>query len=268
MAVKYCVWLNTKLTGQPCTAGLPGGAPSLVFAGSATIGRLRGLPAELNLLRLSFHRVGSRGRIGANIGGFTVPMARRWLPAGRAWRLLQPSPATFRILQKNIGLNRLANVEAIQVVVADGRSVLISFTNDTACAARNRIATETAAVGDAPVVRVDAFRLDQIFAERNITRLDFVKTHTEGAETRVFRGRPGCFAIAALNLSPKYAHRPWRREWVPALANFWKLLKASGTPPSSCDPTARLAPAGGGRFGADGAGQRSSRTFMTTFPSI
>jgi hypothetical protein len=38
------------------------------------------------------------------------------------------------------------------------------------------------------VVGVDAVRLDQFCAERGIDRLDFVKSDTEGAETRVVRG--------------------------------------------------------------------------------
>jgi FkbM family methyltransferase len=123
--------------------------------------------------------------IGANIGGFTVTMARL-AHSGRVLAF-EPSPATFPILRANIDRNSLANVEATQVAVTDAAGQ-IQFTDDTACAARNRIASETAVVGTAPVVSVDSIRLDQFCAARAIDRLDFVKTDTEGAETRVFRG--------------------------------------------------------------------------------
>jgi FkbM family methyltransferase len=186
MAAKYSAWLANKVTGRPCTISLPGGATISGFRRFSDYWTfIRPSPAELNLLRRVVRRNGVVADIGANIGGFTVTMAFL-APAGRVLAF-EPAPTTFRILQENISQNRLASVEAHQVAVTDSPGQ-IQFTDDTICAARNRIATETAMVGDAPVVTVDAIRLDQFCAERAITRLDFVKTDTEGAETRVFRG--------------------------------------------------------------------------------
>ena len=99
-------------------------------------------------------------------------------------------PSTFRILQNNIERNGLVNVEPIRAAVGDAAGRL-PFTDDVSVCARNRFVSDAAAAGNSPVVQVDVIRLDEFCAARNIDHLDFVKTDTEGAEPRVFRGAAG-----------------------------------------------------------------------------
>jgi FkbM family methyltransferase len=186
MAAKYAAWLGSKLTGRVCAAGLPAGGTITGFRRFSDYWSLLvPAPAEVNLLRRVVRPGAVVADIGANVGSFTVTMAR--LAPGARVLAFEPAPSTFRTLQSNVERNGVANVVAVQAAVTDvpGR---LQFTDDVSSSARNRLVTETAGVGDAPVVWVEAVSLDRFCADRGISRLDFVKTDTEGAETRVFRG--------------------------------------------------------------------------------
>ncbi|HEY1378841.1 MAG TPA: FkbM family methyltransferase [Gemmataceae bacterium] len=186
MAAKYAAWMGTRLTGRACTVRLPGGGTIGGFRRFSDYWMFGGpSPAEVSLLRRVVRPGGVVADVGANVGAFTVTMAR--LAPGARVLAFEPAPSTIRLLRANVERNRLTNVEVIRAAVADAPGQL-AFTDDTAAPARNRFVTPTAGVGSAPVVRVDAVRLDQFCADRGITHLDFVKTDTEGAEARVVRG--------------------------------------------------------------------------------
>ena len=174
------------MTGRPCAARLPGGGTIGGFRRFSDYWSFAGpSEAEFNLLRRVVRPDSTVADVGANYGGFTVTMAGL-ARAGRVYSL-QPAPSTFRILRDNVERNGLTNVETIRAAVGDTVGQL-PFTDDTSVSARNRIASSAAVVGTAPVVQVDAIRLDRFCAEGKIDRLDFVKTDTEGFEPRVFRG--------------------------------------------------------------------------------
>ena len=64
--------------------------------------------------------------VGANIGHFTVAMARRVGPDGLVVSI-EPNPATFRRLQENVRLNRLRNVTCIRAALTSVDGSTASF---------------------------------------------------------------------------------------------------------------------------------------------
>jgi FkbM family methyltransferase len=186
MATKYAAWVGARLVGREFAVPLPAGGSITGFRQFSDLWWFASpTPAEFNLLRRVVRPGGIVADVGANYGAFSVTMARL-APDARVLAF-EPAPTTLRILRSNVERNRLANVEVAQAAVTDtpGR---LQFTDDTSCPARNRLVTDAAGVGASPVVWVDAVCLDQACAERGIDRLEFVKTDTEGAETRVIRG--------------------------------------------------------------------------------
>jgi FkbM family methyltransferase len=187
MAAKYAAWLGAKLTGRECTAGLPGGGTVSGFRRFTDYWAVNvPSPAEYQLLRRVVRPNTIVADVGANIGAFAVTMSRL-CPTARVLAF-EPSPATIALLRANIARNGSKNVEFIQAAVAD-RPGKLRLTDDPTCAARNHIIADS----DPPVesVSVDAVTLDGYCAQRGIDRLAFVKTDTEGAETRVMRGAAG-----------------------------------------------------------------------------
>jgi FkbM family methyltransferase len=186
MASRYVSWVGARIGGQTCRALLPGGGTIEGFRKFSDYWSFMGpSPAEFNLLRRVVKPHTTVADVGANVGAFTVAMARL-APAARVLAF-EPAPSTSAILRANVERNRLKNVEIFQAAVGDvaGR---VDFTDDMTSSARNRFADMNGRPDAAAVVTVDAVPLDRFCAERGIGRLDFVKSDTEGAETRVVRG--------------------------------------------------------------------------------
>jgi FkbM family methyltransferase len=122
--------------------------------------------------------------IGANIGAFTLPAARK---VGRTGRVIavEPSPRIFPYLERNVALNELSNVRLIQ------------------CAAFNRDG-ETVPFYEAPVdhfgmgslgaqfydhpVTIPCHTLDHILNDQRVEKVDVIKVDVEGFEAAVFQG--------------------------------------------------------------------------------
>jgi FkbM family methyltransferase len=187
MAAKYAAWLGAKLTGRECTAGLPGGG---------TVGGFRrftdywavNVPSspEYQLLRRVVLPGSVVADVGANLGAFAITMSRL-CPTARVFAF-EPSPTTIGLLRANVERNGARNVEVIQAAVAD-RPGDVRLTDDPICAARNHIVADP--TDAAASVSVAAITLDRYFGDRGVDQLAFVKTDTEGAETRVLRGAAG-----------------------------------------------------------------------------
>jgi FkbM family methyltransferase len=187
MAARYGIWLGARLTGRSCTAGLPGGGSITGFRRFTDYWSLN-MPsaAEYQLLR-RFVRPGMIvADVGANLGAFAVTMGR--LGPARVFAF-EPSPDTARTLRANVERNRLDTIEVVQAAVSDGPG-RAELTDDPLCSARNHLVADrpTAAT---PTVGVETVTLDEFCADRRIPRLAFVKSDTEGAETRVIRGAAG-----------------------------------------------------------------------------
>jgi FkbM family methyltransferase len=122
--------------------------------------------------------------VGANIGVFTLPVARKIGPRGCVIAI-EPSPLVCPYLERNIVLNGLSNVRLVQ------------------CAAHNRDG-ETVPFYEAPVdhfgmgslgaqfhnspVPVACRTIDHILEEQRIDKVEVIKVDVEGFEVAVFEG--------------------------------------------------------------------------------
>ena len=152
-------------------------------------------PTGLRLLRYGFHdavawavnhllRPGdSFIDAGANIGLMTLVGAARVGPAGHVISC-EPSPATARLLKRNIEANSFAWVNVEQAAIGDviGRAELVEF---EAGAGLHSFSPRERAGGHSVVV--DVVRLDDLVGDR-LPRPALVKLDIEGAEVSALRG--------------------------------------------------------------------------------
>jgi FkbM family methyltransferase len=168
-------------------------------------------------------RGGSFIDVGANIGGFALPVS----PLAHSVVAIEASPAIAAILSANVAENHISNVNVINAVAGNVTGE-VSFPALDLGAAMNfgAVGLTTAAPGQ---VRVPAVRLDDIAPED--TRV--VKIDVEGAELDVLRG-----ASQLLKAGPAWiieaADSPASREVIALLASagyslYW-LYDAFVTP--------------------------------------
>jgi FkbM family methyltransferase len=126
--------------------------------------------------------------IGGNIGSFAVlasPTAMRVI-------VVEPNADNFRLLEKNLRLNRCKNVTAIEAAVSDkdGREVLFCVAED---AFGSHSIMPDRQYGEGRSVK--AIRLDTLMSDQDIDRCDFLKIDCEGAENLFLHSLPAeCFA--------------------------------------------------------------------------
>ncbi len=122
--------------------------------------------------------------IGANIGVFTVPAAKRIGPSGHVLAI-EPSPRIFSYLKQNVTLNKLSNVGLRQCAAFSKNEKMLPFYE--------------APIGHfgmgalAPQFRADpifvqAQTLDNMLNEQGIGHVDVIKVDVEGFEAMVFQG--------------------------------------------------------------------------------
>ena len=123
--------------------------------------------------------------IGAHVGKYTVQVARQ-LQDGRGKVIsIEAHPGNYGILVKNIKLNNLTNVIALNVACwfENGKVKLYQDSESTTTAAYSAVETFQ---GD--YVTVDTKKLDDILKEFKIDMVSFMKLDVEEAELEVLRG--------------------------------------------------------------------------------
>lgn len=126
--------------------------------------------------------------VGANVGFVSVFVAKKY-PDARIIAF-EPAPETFKALERNLALNGIGNVTAINKAVnADGRDLELfvlagnsgasgAFYND---AVRSRMTNN----GQGFTARTPATTLEQIFETHGIDRCQVLKLDCEGAEFEI-----------------------------------------------------------------------------------
>jgi FkbM family methyltransferase len=120
--------------------------------------------------------------IGAYIGQYTL-LAAKYAPTGRVIAL-EPHPESYQRLLANIALNRLGNVQALNLAAGqrpEQASLLLSdqpFSSGLLPTGRS----------DDGVADVEVVPVDQIVREAALPRVDVMKVDVEGAERQVVRG--------------------------------------------------------------------------------
>ena len=137
--------------------------------------------------------------VGASIGFYTIPLARRCTAVKAVMIAVEPLPSNFETLQRNLAINGVAQL-TIAANVALGRergSVNLVLREDfVAGAITGNASVEIADGKDAAfqTVRVPVDTLDHLLAEKNCGRVDMIRVDIEGGEKDLFAG--GSQAIA------------------------------------------------------------------------
>jgi FkbM family methyltransferase len=126
--------------------------------------------------------------IGANLGEWTVPLARAVGSAGRVLAI-EPAPRSAAALEATLAANALRHAEVLRCAVSDHDGTA-EFAVPLVTSAR--IDTGTARLGPAPsgynALCVPARSLDSLALEHGLDRLDLIKIDVEGHERQVLEG--------------------------------------------------------------------------------
>jgi FkbM family methyltransferase len=132
---------------------------------------------------------------GANDGLYSLYAARRIAPEGRVFAV-EPSTREFERLEANLALNRLTNVETLQLALGSkaGESTLAIAESghegqNTIGATVSNPKVTTSAHETVPVKTIDG-----LVVELGLDRLDFVKLDIEGSEVDALDGARQAFA--------------------------------------------------------------------------
>jgi FkbM family methyltransferase len=142
-------------------------------------------PAETECAR-RYARTGTMAiDVGANIGMFTIPLARA---VGESGRVLAIEPAAENVerLESNLLLNGLCNVEVKPMAAAEQvGQLLLKFGADPAFHSTTAIVRGREGDGS---VTVPADTLDNLWAAAGTPSVSLLKIDTEGGEISVLRG--------------------------------------------------------------------------------
>ena len=121
--------------------------------------------------------------VGSNIGYFTLLASRAVGPEGSVVAV-EASPSTFRLLLRNLELNRVSNVRAVNVAASSTRGTLTVHEGP----AHNRgLASTVADRGATSTAEVTALPLQEILSEDELRRARVIKLDTEGGELAIMQ---------------------------------------------------------------------------------
>lgn len=156
--------------------------------------------------------------IGANIGAYSLFVARRTGPSARILAI-EPQPSVFDRLTHNIRLNAFATIKAVACAVADKAGEVTLFID-----ARNsgESSVKIVSTGSATGIRVGAKTLLGLAREEGFSHIDAVKLDVEGAEDLILEP---FFAEAPPELHPgllilEDGSRQWQMDLSGLLARY------------------------------------------------
>jgi FkbM family methyltransferase len=123
--------------------------------------------------------------IGANIGCFTLFASRRVGSTGRVIAV-EPDAETFQRLQRNLTINNLNNVIAMQAAVA-GEAGPIGFHSCQNGLFSSMFSEVDGRSNCGTIQRVDGFTLEHVMATNSVDRCHFLKLDGERAEHGIIR---------------------------------------------------------------------------------
>ncbi|HEX4132672.1 MAG TPA: FkbM family methyltransferase [Pirellulales bacterium] len=143
-------------------------------------------PHEVRFLHAKIARGMTVYDIGANKGQMALFFAACVGPTGRVVSF-EPAPAEYASLTRNLALNRLANVFAIEAAAADATGVA-AFSYSSAKRMQGQLAAVTGADAEASeVLEVRTRTLDHLLDE-GLPVPEVIKIDVEGAGAAVLRG--------------------------------------------------------------------------------
>ena len=130
---------------------------------------------EVRFLRLFAEEGMVAVDIGGKIGVTTVTIAKEVGKRGKVYTF-EPVPENFEVLKRNLTINGLRNVKALQLAVSDRVGKVDFYGNSI-------IPRE-----EAQKTSVKATTLDALLAEEKLERMDLINMDCEGSELLVLRG--------------------------------------------------------------------------------
>jgi FkbM family methyltransferase len=122
--------------------------------------------------------------VGANIGTFTLPVAKEIGAAGCVIAI-EASPRVFPYLRRNVTLNELSNVRLVQCAAFNCDWQAVPF-YETSIDSFGK--GSLGAHFHADRISVVTRTLDSILSEQQVRRVDLIKLDVEGSEAVVFEG--------------------------------------------------------------------------------
>ncbi len=120
--------------------------------------------------------------IGAHIGSFSLAAAKRF-PNTKILSF-EPSPSNYKILRKNIYINKFKNIKSFNNAVSS-KEGKISFFIDSINSAASSIYNSNGIE-----VKVPSITIEKIFNENRISKCAFMKVDCEGAEYNILLNAP------------------------------------------------------------------------------
>ena len=122
--------------------------------------------------------------VGANIGYYTLLFAKLVGKTGKVFAF-EPVPENYKILKKNIEVNGLHNVIAVQMGISNITGTAKLYKGKTA--GSHSLIQSRYTLDE--TISIDVTTLDEYF-ERYDEKIDFVKSDTEGHDFNVLQGMP------------------------------------------------------------------------------
>jgi FkbM family methyltransferase len=154
--------------------------------------------------------------VGANVGWYTLNIARAIARRGGHLYAFEPIPSTFATLQANVRLNALQSCTTLSNVGLGDAAKEVEFylpkVTGSVAASQRPLFTEQENVK----ITAKIVRLDDFIAQKGIKRLDLLKCDIEGGELSMLRGgmesiarfRPVIFLELLRKWSKAYGYHP------------------------------------------------------------
>lgn len=123
--------------------------------------------------------------IGSNIGYYAILESRVVGEEGKVIAI-EPSPANFTYLKKNIDLQTISNIESYNIALSNNSGYINFLVDHKSNLSRVVENIETSSGGE--IIKVPAETLDSFLQNKSIGRLDFLRMDVEGHEFEIFQG--------------------------------------------------------------------------------